>query len=95
MLIAQRLDSDVSLADLATQAGGHPDALGASFRRRFGLTPVAYRLRLRLQLAGKLLLGNRVTVAEAAKAVGFNDPAYFARVFKRAHGLSPRDWAHR
>lgn len=95
VLIAERLDSDVSLPDLATQAGGHPDALGASFRRRYGLTPVAYRLRLRLQLAGKMLLGNRVTVAEAAKAAGFSDPAYFARAFKRSHGLTPRDWAHR
>ena len=95
MLITQRLDSAVSLQDLAHQAGGHPDALGAIFRKRFGMTPVAYRLRLRLQLAGKLLLGNRVTVAEAAHAAGFTDPSYFTRVFKRAHGLSPRDWARR
>jgi len=95
LLIAQRLDSAVSLSDLAQQAGGHPDALGSTFVRRYGLTPVAYRLRLRLQLAGKILLGNRVSVAQAATAAGFSDPAYFARVFKRAHGLSPRDWAQR
>ena len=95
LLITQRLDSEVSLPDLAKQAGGHPDALGAIFRQRYGMTPVAYRLRLRLQLAAKHLLGNRVTIAEAAQAAGFTDPSYFTRVFKRAHGLSPRDWARR
>ena len=95
MLITQRLDSAVSLEDLATQAGGHPDALGAIFRKRYGMTPVAFRLRLRLQVAGKLLLGNRVTIAEAAQAAGFTDPSYFTRVFKRTHGLSPRDWSRR
>jgi AraC family transcriptional regulator, positive regulator of tynA and feaB len=33
-----------------------------------------------------------MTIAEIAFAAGFNDISYFNRLFKRCHGLSPRDF---
>ncbi|GAB2944652.1 hypothetical protein GCM10027048_06920 [Hymenobacter coalescens] len=49
-----------------------------------GLTPAVYLRLLRLDCARELLLSGRAaTVAAAAFAVGYEDAAYFARVFYR------------
>jgi AraC-like DNA-binding protein len=36
-----------------------------------------------------------MTIAEIAFAAGFNDISHFNRLFKRCHGLSPRDFRNR
>ena len=69
------------------------------FRRAFGVTPVAYRRRLRLGRARELLVSSQMNVSEAAYAVGFADPLYFSRVFRRVFGTTPssliREFSHR
>ena len=54
-----------------------------------GLSPMAYLLELRLRHASLLLRGTSKTVAEIAGECGFEDPSYFARVFKRKYGAPP------
>ena len=54
-----------------------------------GLSPIAYLLELRLRHASLLLRGTSKTVAELAGDCGFEDPGYFARVFKRKYGAPP------
>lgn len=64
------------------------------FRRLFqeatGLAPHQYLLNLRLNQA-KRLLGD-YPVAEVATRVGFSDPLYFSRIFKRKVGVAPTKW---
>jgi DNA-binding response OmpR family regulator len=57
-----------------------------------GLTPVDFIRQIRLQQA-KLLIEQHAftTIAEVAAAVGFNNPAYFARLFKKLFGHSPQE----
>ena len=50
---------------------------------------LAYLLELRLRHASLLLRGTSKTVAEIAGECGFEDPSYFARVFKRKYGAPP------
>jgi AraC-like DNA-binding protein len=78
------------IADLAREAGGSADHLRALFLRRFGIRPVEYRNHRRLARARELLAGG-MKVKDAARAVGFSDPLYFSRRFRRRFGLSPRD----
>lgn len=54
-----------------------------------GLSPMAYLLEVRLRHASLLLRGTSKTVAEIAGECGFEDPSYFARVFKRKYGAPP------
>ncbi|MCK6472232.1 MAG: helix-turn-helix transcriptional regulator [Planctomycetes bacterium] len=49
------------------------------------------RLR-RLRLARQLLLDPGMQVSEVARACGFGDPRYFARLFRRVEGLSPQEF---
>jgi AraC family transcriptional regulator, transcriptional activator of pobA len=44
----------------------------------------------RLQKACRLLADTRMRVQDVGFAVGFDDPAYFARSFRRSIGVSPK-----
>lgn len=82
-----------SLNDLAEQVGMTPNHLAGLFRREWGQSPVEYRTRLRMVRAEQLLLASSLSVAEIAREVGFPEPAYFTRVFQRAHRMGPREFA--
>ena len=53
------------------------------------MPPMALLTRLRLQRAMDLLQQGRHNVAEAATAVGYLDPFYFSRQFKKHIGMAP------
>lgn len=69
---------------------------GSQFRKLFkaetGKTPAAYLTDLRITLATQLLLTRAMPVKAVAYSVGFQDPYYFCRAFKRKMGLSPSKW---
>ncbi len=48
---------------------------------------------LSLQRAAQLLEGGGLGVSEVTYRVGFNDPAYFSRCFKKQFGQSPLEYA--
>ena len=70
-----------------------------SFRKKFrqyaGTTPSAYILKKKLQRAKRLLRSGIYSVAETAEAVGFDDPSYFSKVFKKHIGLLPGEYMRR
>ena len=59
------------------------------FKETFGLTFRDYLINFRLREAYRLLANPRVNVADIAFAVGFNDPSYFARIFRQRMGVAP------
>ncbi|MEM9888189.1 MAG: helix-turn-helix transcriptional regulator [Bacteroidota bacterium] len=52
-------------------------------------TPSQFLRNFRLQKAKDLLHNPNLNISEVAYEVGFNDPAYFTRVFSKAFGQSP------
>jgi len=67
----------------------------AHFSERFhyqaGCPPKQFLIRLRLQIASALMQEPKLSVAEIAARVGYEDPYYFSRLFRRHTGQSPRD----
>ena len=59
------------------------------FNEYVGQTPLQYRNGLIIQKAKFLLSTGESTVAEIAEKLGFSDPAYFSRFFKKQTGYSP------
>ncbi len=69
---------------------GHSyEHLCRAFTRTFGLPPVRYLMLARVERAKELLSAPGATVAGVAAAVGYRDPAYFARVFRQLTGGPP------
>src|SRR5690606_18057259 len=70
-----------------------------TFKRRFteatGLAPLAYVQRLRIERAKRLLEAGSESVDGISWRVGYEDPAFFRRLFKRLTGLSPSQYRRR
>ena len=73
----------ISRRELADAVGVSPTDVTRIFRRETGLTPWQYLNRYRVAQAQRLLRESDISVTEIAAQVGFNDAAYFSRIFRR------------
>ena len=62
------------------------------FQRNFGLSPHNYINKIRLEKASVLLEHSDRAVAEIAESVGFEDPIYFSKLFKKTYQRSPQKY---
>ncbi|MFA9379851.1 MAG: helix-turn-helix domain-containing protein, partial [Acetanaerobacterium sp.] len=80
----------IGVDDIASHVGISRSHLYRVFIRHIALSPNEYVVRFRVSKACELLHGTPLSVAEVAGSVGFDDPLYFSRVFRRIKGVSPR-----
>jgi len=73
----------------------------AAFRRHWlsavGMPPARYLASLRMREACRLLANTDMRIGAIARLLGFDDPLYFSRRFRSAHGMTARAYrrAHR
>ncbi|MFW5857071.1 MAG: helix-turn-helix domain-containing protein [Planctomycetota bacterium] len=91
LLEEQHADPTLTVDRIARETGVHRSRLSRRFREQVGLPPSTYLQRLRLQKALTLLRDPALSIAEAAYASGFADPAYFSRCVRRDMRASPRE----
>jgi AraC-like DNA-binding protein len=60
-----------------------------SFKKVMGTTPAQYIMSIRLSNAQSLLESTAYNVTEISKIVGYDNPLYFSRIFKKEKGISP------
>ncbi len=87
--IDHHLEASLGVADLARVAGLSVGHFHRQFRQATGETPLAYLTRRRLEVAWLYLRQSGLPIKEIARAVGFGDPLYFSRVFRRRFGCPP------
>jgi len=78
----------LKISDICTAAELSPSYLIRAFKRLYGMTPHAFLLNQRVQLA-RLLLKQGLPLAEVALASGFADQAHFQRAFKQLLAATP------
>ena len=88
----QNLNQPLSLEDLAEQAKMSKSSLSSAFQTCTGHAPMDFFIRLKMQEACKLLRADRRYIYEVAQNLGYQDPYYFSRIFKKVIGVSPRDY---
>ncbi|MFD2670384.1 AraC family transcriptional regulator [Marinicrinis sediminis] len=80
----------VSIEQMAEDLGYHRAYLSRVFKKETGLTPVSFLQKVRVDKGRQLLRERRdLTIEQVAYSVGFEDPLYFSRQFKKHFGLSP------
>lgn len=89
VLAAQRFRDHRPVEDYAADLNISRDRLGSAVKRATGLSPRAYLHRLLLRDAMEMLANTGMPISQVAFRLGFADPAYFTRFFKRETGQNP------
>ncbi len=82
----------LTLADVAAAVGLTPGHLTTVVGRKTGRTVQQWITERRMVEARRLLAETDLTVEAVGARVGYRDPGYFARRFRRAHGAAPLEW---
>ena len=83
---------DISLDKLAALAHLNKYYLAHAFQKEYGVSPITYLSRRRIE-ESKYLLGNTShTLAQVSELLGFSSPSYFSQCFRKAEGISPNEY---
>lgn len=79
----------IKLHDLALRFDMSDKHFSYLFHKELGISPMNYLIQFRLKEAEKLLKQPHATVREVARMVGYSDPYFFSKLYKKHKGLSP------
>lgn len=82
----------ITLRELSDRFAMSPSHLSRSFRKATGFGIREYLIQYRIQKASVLLMTTDMSITEIADQCGFSDSNYFGDAFKKATGLSPREY---
>ena len=85
-------DEDISLNKVADHVGVSPNHLSSTFSKELGSTFIEYLTKCRIDRAKELLATTDLRSSEVAYEVGYKDPHYFSAAFKKACGMTPKEY---
>jgi AraC-like DNA-binding protein len=87
--VREHYRAKVSVADLAKAGGISISSQERLFKKTFGLTPMMYLRKTRLNAACKLLRDSKTSLASIACQCGFNDQTSMTRAFRQELKITP------
>ncbi len=93
-LIEENFHQNLSLDEIAKNAGLSVSSLQRHFKEAYGTTVVEYIRNRKLSFAKKLIEENNMPVTEVALRVGYTTPSSFTTAFKRFYGYTPTSFQH-
>lgn len=84
------LNKSLTLEDIAEKAQSSVSHFSSSFKQQTGYAPLNYFILLKMQEACRLLALSGMNIKEISFHLGYNDPYYFSRLFKKTIGVSPK-----
>ena len=91
--IHRNLSGPMQIDELAAMEHLSPSRYRAVFRETMGSSPSEYIIEQRMQRACELMEHFDMSITEVAAAVGYSDPLYFSRLFKKRLGVNPTTYA--
>ncbi|MEM8967010.1 MAG: AraC family transcriptional regulator [Bacteroidota bacterium] len=85
----------LSLQELARQSGLSVAHYSKLFTQKTGFSPIDHFIQLKIQYACQLLDISQFYIKEVAHQVGYQDPYYFSRIFKKVMRMSPLEYRKR
>ncbi|MBO4931099.1 MAG: AraC family transcriptional regulator [Clostridia bacterium] len=83
---------DIRIPELAKMESLSNSRYITVFKQHMGMPPSEYIILLRLNVACDLLKSRDVSVKEVAARVGYDDPHFFSKIFKKKMGVSPQQY---
>ncbi len=88
----EHYNTAISIEDYAASRGMSASWFIRSFKEFTGSTPIQYILAIRMMNAQNLLETTEYNVTEIGNIVGYDNPLYFSRLFKKQNGVSPSEF---
>ena len=88
----EHYNEPISIQDYAESRNMSVCYFQRNFKQIVKHTPMQYLLTIRVNNAASLLETTDYSMAEIAAIVGYEDPLYFSRLFRKIKGVSPRDY---
>ena len=94
--VTEHIDTpDLKIDDIADAMGMSRSVLYIKIKQQLGMTPIDFVRHVRIMRACELLKDTDESLSSVAFAVGFSDPKYFSKVFKRETGIVPTEYRER
>ncbi|CAG9622519.1 response regulator [Sutcliffiella rhizosphaerae] len=90
--IKENSDQDISLDSLARKVGLSPIYISKMFKEKQGINYIDFLTECRIEKAKHLLADTEKSIKEITFEVGYHDPNYFSKVFKKVTTTSPKEY---
>lgn len=87
--IREHIDQPLKIEEIAREFGMSVSGFHAHFKSVTAMSPLQFQKQMRLQEARRLMLAENMDVAGAGFQVGYEDPSYFGREYKKLFGTPP------
>jgi AraC-like DNA-binding protein len=88
--LRENFDQPLRMDDIARELGMSVSGFHHHFKSVTAMSPLQFQKQIRLQEARRLMLGEDLDAASAGFRVGYEDPAYFSREYKKHFGAPPQ-----
>jgi AraC-like DNA-binding protein len=88
--LRENFDQPLRIDDIARELGMSASGFHHHFKSVTAMSPLQFQKQLRLQEARRLMLGEDLDAATAGFRVGYEDPSYFSRDYKKLFGSPPQ-----
>jgi AraC-like DNA-binding protein len=88
--LREKFDQPIRMDDIAHELGMSVSGFHHHFKSVTAMSPLQFQRQIRLQEARRLMLGEDLDAASAAFRVGYEDPSYFSREYKKLFGAPPQ-----
>lgn len=87
--LIEHFDEPLKIERIARQFGMSVSGFHYHFKSVTAMSPLQFQKQVRLQEARRLMLGEELDAASAGHRVGYEDPSYFSRDYKKLFGTPP------
>ncbi len=88
--LREHFDEQLKMEEIARELGMSVSGFHHHFKSVTSMSPLQFQKHLRLQEARRLMLGEDLDAASAGLRVGYEDPSYFSRDYKKQFGAPPQ-----
>lgn len=90
--IREHSHKDISLNILAKKVDLSPIYISKMFKEKLGINYIDFLTECRIEKAKKLLNDPELSLKEITFEIGYHEPNYFSKVFKKMCGVSPKEY---
>lgn len=88
----KKITLSLTIEELSDHVGLSRSYYQHIFKEKTGMSPIHYLTSLKMQKACEILATTNIPIKNIAASVGYDDPYYFSRIFKRTIGVSPSEY---